>query len=167
MLGAAVLALRTAIVVLTLGSLLVQGGLMLLLWMSFPHPDAITVSVLVVLLLGVVAFQVIGACVWRLLTMVREGTVFSPRAFVYVDGVVGAIAGGAALILALAVIGAVGNRTSGGDVVAPGIVGLACGLALVAAGVALVVLVQRMLLAQAVARDAETRALQAELDGVI
>jgi hypothetical protein len=51
--------------------------------------------------------------------------------------------------------------------VAPGVVGLVCGAALVVAGVALVVYVQRMLLAQAVDRDAEARALQSELDEVI
>ena len=46
-------------------------------------------------------------------------------------------------------------------------VGLICGVSLVVAGVALVVLVLRMLLAQAVARDAEAQVLQAELDEVI
>jgi hypothetical protein len=167
MLIIAVVALRTTIVGLVLGSLVVQGALVLLLWMSFPGPDPSTVATLVVLLLGVVAFQVIGACVWRLLSMVRDGTVFSRRALGYVDGVVAAIATGAGLVLALAVTGALANRTTDGDVVAPGMVGLACGLALLAAGVALVVAVQRMLLAQAVDRDEERRALRAELDSVI
>lgn len=51
--------------------------------------------------------------------------------------------------------------------VAPGVVGLACGAAVVVAEVALVVYVQRMLLAQAVARDAQARELQSELDEVI
>jgi hypothetical protein len=54
-----------------------------------------------------------------------------------------------------------------GEAVAPGIVGLICGIALVVAGVALVVLVLRMLLAQAVALDATAHHLQAELDEVI
>jgi hypothetical protein len=40
------------------------------------------------------------------------------------------------------------------------------GAAVVVAGIALVVLVMRMLLAQAVARDAEAHHLQAELDEV-
>ena len=54
-----------------------------------------------------------------------------------------------------------------GDAVAPGIVGLICGVSLVIAGVALIVLVMRHLLAQAVALDSETKHLQAELDAVI
>ena len=41
------------------------------------------------------------------------------------------------------------------------------GAAVMVAGIALIVLVLRMLLAQAVARDAEAHHLQAELDEVI
>jgi hypothetical protein len=51
--------------------------------------------------------------------------------------------------------------------VAPGIVLIICGAATMIAGVALVVFVLRMLLAQAVARDTEAQHLQAELDEVI
>ena len=51
--------------------------------------------------------------------------------------------------------------------VPPGVVGLICGAVAGIAGVALVVLVQRMLLAQAVDLDAEATHLQAELDEVI
>jgi hypothetical protein len=54
-----------------------------------------------------------------------------------------------------------------GEAVAPGIVGLVCGLSVVVAGVALVVYVLRMLLAQAVATDHEAQQLRAELDEVI
>ena len=54
-----------------------------------------------------------------------------------------------------------------GEAVAPGVVLLIGGLAVMVAGVALIVLVMRMLLAQAVARDAEAHHLQAELDEVI
>ena len=50
---------------------------------------------------------------------------------------------------------------------APGIVGLICGAALVIAGVALIVLVLRMLLAQAVAREVEAQRLRTELNEVI
>jgi hypothetical protein len=46
-------------------------------------------------------------------------------------------------------------------------VGLICGLSLVVAGVALVVYVLRVLLAQAVALDSEAKHLQSELDEVI
>jgi hypothetical protein len=54
-----------------------------------------------------------------------------------------------------------------GDAVAPGIVLLISGAGVLVAGVALIVLVLRMLVAQAVARDAEGPHLQAELDEVI
>jgi uncharacterized membrane protein len=51
--------------------------------------------------------------------------------------------------------------------VAPGVVLLLCGAVLAVLGVALVVLVLRMLLAQAVAREVEAAQMQAELDEVI
>jgi hypothetical protein len=38
-----------------------------------------------------VSVQVALICVWRLVTMVRRGTIFSYAAFRYVDGVIGAI----------------------------------------------------------------------------
>jgi hypothetical protein len=50
---------------------------------------------------------------------------------------------------------------------APGLVGLVCGASLVIAGVALIVLVLRMLLVQAVARETEAQHLRSELNEVI
>jgi hypothetical protein len=114
-----------------------------------------------IVVLGIVTLQVTAVCVWRLLTMVRRGTVFSHAAFRYVDVVIAAIAAGSVLVFALAV------TLAPGEDVAPGVVGLICGLSLTVAGVALIVLVLRMLLAQAVALDARTHDLQAELEGVI
>jgi NhaP-type Na+/H+ or K+/H+ antiporter len=111
--------------------------------------------------LGIATMQVSAVCVWRLLTMVRRGTVFSHAAFRYVDIVIGAVAAASALTFGMAV------TLAPGDAVAPGIVLLICGASLVVAGVALIVLVLRMLLAQAVARDAEAHHLQAELNEVI
>jgi Protein of unknown function (DUF2975) len=93
--------------------------------------------------------------------MVRRGTVFSHAAFRYVDIVVGAVTAACVLTLGLAV------TLAPGGAVPPGMVLLICGVAVVVAGVALVVLVLRMLLAQAVARDAEAHHLRAELDVVI
>jgi NhaP-type Na+/H+ or K+/H+ antiporter len=87
--------------------------------------------------------------------------VFSNAAFRYVDIVIGAIAMAAVLTFALAV------TLAPGEDVAPGIVGLICGLSVVVAGVALIVLVLRLLLVQAVARDTEAQHLRAELDEVI
>lgn len=99
--------------------------------------------------------------------MVRRGTVFSLAAFRYVDIVIGSIATASALTFAVAVVARQSNRATPGDEVAPGLVGLICGVSLVIAGVALIVLVMRQLLAQAVALDSEAKLLQAELDAVI
>jgi len=133
-----------------------------LLWMDLDEaPAAVRIPVVVIVVLGIVTLQVVALCVWRLLTMVRRGTVFSHAAFRYVDIIIGAVAAASVLTFGLAV------TLAPGEAVAPGIVGLICGMSLVVAGVALVILVQRMLLAQAVARDSEAQHLQAELDEVI
>ncbi|MEE6272261.1 DUF2975 domain-containing protein [Georgenia wangjunii] len=121
---------------------------------------ALAVVFLALVVLAVVTVQVTLVCVWRLLTMVRAGTVFSHAAFRYVDVVIGAIATAAVLVLGIACTLAPGG-------IAPGIVLLICGVALLTAGVALIVYVMRMLLAQAVDRDAEASHLRAELDEVI
>ena len=42
-----------------------------------------------IVVLGIVAMQVTAVCVWRLLSMVRRGTVFSDAAFRYVDLIFG------------------------------------------------------------------------------
>ena len=94
--------------------------------------------------------------------MVRRGTVFSHAAFRYVDIVIGAVAAASLLTFALGVI------LAPGEAVAPGVVAAdRRGWRVLVAGIALIVLVLRMLLAQAVARDAEAHHLQAELDEVI
>jgi hypothetical protein len=54
-----------------------------------------------------------------------------------------------------------------GEAAAPGVVALVCGVSLVVAGIGLIVLVMRTLLAQAVALDARAHELRAELDTVI
>jgi hypothetical protein len=93
--------------------------------------------------------------------MVRRGTVFSHAAFRYVHVVIGAMVAAALLVFALAVV------LAPGEAVAPGVVLLLCGVVMAVLGVALVVLVLRMLLAQAVARDVEASRMQAELEQVI
>jgi hypothetical protein len=160
-----VLALRAVIVVLLAGSLFVQGVMMPLLAADLdgidtelPYPPA---AFIVVLVLGVVTVQVVLVCVWRLVTMVRRGTVFSHAAFRYVHIVIGAVVAAAILMFVLGVL------LAPGEAVAPGIVLLVGGGAVAILGVALVVLVLRMLLAQAVARDVEAARMQAELEEVI
>jgi hypothetical protein len=115
----------------------------------------------VITILGMVSVQVALVCVWRLVTMVRRGTVFSHAAFRYVDVVIGAIVAAALMWFAVTVLNVPGQRADPGVTVIMGGVGVAI------LGVALLVLVLRMLLAQAVARDVEAAHLQAELDEVI
>ncbi len=163
-----VTALRVVIAVALAGSLAVQGLMVTLLWTDLEDARMdIRVPFATLVVLGVLALQVIGVCIWRLLTMVRRGTVFSFGAFRYVNLVIGAIATGSGVVLGLAVLAGYSNRTTPGDEIAPGLVGLTCGISLVIAGVALVVHVMRHLLAQAVALDDATKKLQAKLSAVI
>ncbi|MFI9612944.1 DUF2975 domain-containing protein [Streptomyces sp. NPDC052023] len=159
------LALRGVLVVLLAGSVFVQAVMVPLIGADLEegaselaYPRA---AFLVVLVLGVVTVQVVLVCVWRLVTMVRRGTVFSHAAFRYVDVVLWAIAAAAVLLSAF------GYMLAPGEAVAPGVVLLIGGVVVAALGVALIVLVLRMLLAQAVARDVEAARLEAELQGVI
>jgi hypothetical protein len=163
-----VFALRVVIALALVGSLGVQGVIAPLLWQDLEGARAgVRVALVLIVVLGVLTLQVTAVCIWRLLSMVRRDTVFSRGAFRYVDVVIGAIATASVLVFGIAVVGAVANRTTPGDEVAPGVVGLVCGAALVVAGVALIVLVLRMLLAKAVALDATATQLRSELDAVI
>ncbi|MEV6057795.1 DUF2975 domain-containing protein [Streptomyces sp. NPDC052107] len=156
-------ALRAVLVVVLAGTVFVQA---LMVWTlvsgSDPEDGSLPLTALrVITILGMLTAQVALICVWRLVTMVRRGTVFSHAAFRYVDGVIGAIVGAALLWFAVTVINAPGQRDDPGVTVIMGGVGVAI------LGVALIVLVLRMLLAQAVARDVEASQMQAELDEVI
>jgi hypothetical protein len=99
--------------------------------------------------------------VWRLVTMVRRGTVFSHAAFRYVDIVIVAIVAAALVWFAVTAINAPDQRDD------PGVTLIMGGIGVAILGVALIVLVLRMLLAQAVARDLEASRMRAELDEVI
>ncbi len=166
--GWAFVTLRVVIAIALAGSVVVQVGMVALLWLDTDEgPTGIGISLVIVGVLGVATLQVVAVCIWRLLTMTRRGTVFSPAAFRYVDLMIAAISAAAVLILSVAVIARFANHSTPGDEVAPGLVGLICGLALVAGGVALVVYVMKTLLAQAVALDSEAKHLQSELDEVI
>jgi len=160
--------LRVVIGIALAGSVVVQAAMVALLWLdSDEAPTGIDVALTSIGVAGIVTLQVVAVCIWRLLTMVRRGTVFSPAAFRYVDLVIAAIGTASVLVFAVAVVARFANHATPGDEVAPGLVGLICGLALVVAGVALVVYVMRTLLAQAVSRDVEAQQLQSELDEVI
>lgn len=163
-----VVMLRAVIAIALAGSLVVQAVLLPLLWRDLDDvASGIRVSLVAIGLLGVACLQVIGVCIWRLLTFVRRGTVFAHASFRYVDAVIAALGVASALVFGVAVVARFANHATPGDEVAPGLVGVICGFALVIAGVALVVYVLRALLAQAVALDVEPKHLRAELDEVI
>ncbi|MGW0708561.1 DUF2975 domain-containing protein [Streptomyces sp. NPDC002643] len=161
----AVLALRAVLGVLFVGSVFVQVVMVPLLGADLEGLDAdvayVRTPTLVIVVLGMVAVQAVLFCVWRLVTMVRRGTVFSEAAFRYVHGVIGAMVGAALLVFAFGVV------LAPGEAVAPGVVLLLGGVGLGVLGVALIVLVLRILLAQAVARDIEATRMRAELAEVI
>jgi hypothetical protein len=159
------LGLRLVIACGLVGSVFVQAVMVPLLARDMDGADpevlALRTPVLAIVVLGIGTVQVTMVCVWRLLTMVRRGTVFSPAAFRYVDVVVAAIAAASLLLFGL------GFVLAPGEAVAPGVVLLVGGAAALVAGVALLVVVLRTLLVQAVARDVEAHQLRAELDEVI
>ncbi|MEU5541213.1 DUF2975 domain-containing protein [Streptomyces sp. ISID311] len=158
-----VLALRAVMVALHAGSVCAQTVMVVMLTgaMEVSFLADRRTPVLVIAILGVVTVQVVLVSVWRLVTMMQRGTVFSHGAFRYVHLVIGAFVAAALLVFALGVVLASGN------VVPPGVVALLGGVGLAVFGVALIVLVLRMLLAQAVARDVEASQLGAELAEVI
>lgn len=160
--------LRVVIAVALAGSVVVQVVMVALLWLDTDEaPTGIGGSLVVIGVLGVGTLQVIAACICRLLTMVGRGTVFSRTAFRYVEIVIGAIVTASVLTFGIAAVARFANHAVPEDAVAPELVGLICGFALVLAGAALVVYVLRTLLAQAVALDSEAKHLKSELDEVI
>ena len=160
-----IVALRVVLAVALAGSLFVQAVMLPLIFRDLRGADedvlALRAPLLVMVALGILTTQILMVCLWRLVTMVRRGTVFSHAAFRYVDVIIGAVAAAALLLYLLGVVLAPGTA------VAPGVVLLIGGAATVVAGIALVVVVMRSLLAQAVARDVEAHHLRAELDEVI
>ncbi|WP_053846109.1 DUF2975 domain-containing protein [Streptomyces sp. NRRL B-24085] len=159
----AVHALRAVLVGVFTGTLFVQA-LMVLALAGGKDPEEGSLpltSLRVITILGMVSVQVAVVCVGRLVSMVRRGTVFSHAAFRYVDGVIGAIASAALVWFAVTAVNAPGQRDD------PGVTVIMGGIGVAILGVALIVYVLRMLLAQAVARDAEAAQMQAELAEVI
>lgn len=159
--GATVLALRIVIALALIGSLIVQVFIVPAVWVDLEGASPVgRIAAVTIIVLGVVTMQVFAVCVWQLLTKVRKGSVFSPASFVYVDIIIWAIAAAAVLAFIMAVLLALGET-------APGVVGLVCGASLVLGGMALLVVVMRMLLRQAIDREHEAAALRNELDEMI
>ena len=159
----AVRALRAVLAVVLTGTVFVQAGMVWALVSGSDTEDgSLPLTPLrVITILGMVSVQVALVCVWRLVTMVRRGTVFSHAAFRYVDWVIGAIVAAALVWFTVTAINAPGQRDD------PGVTIIMAGIGVAILGGALIVLVLRMLLAQAVARDVEAAQMQAELDEVI
>ncbi|MGY0458726.1 DUF2975 domain-containing protein [Kitasatospora sp. cg17-2] len=156
-------ALRVVLAVVLTGTVFVQA---MMLWAlvsgNDPEDGTLPLTALrLVTVLGVGAAQVALVCVWRLVAMVRRGTVFSHAAFRYVDGIIGAIVAAALVWFSVTALNAPGQRDD------PGVTLIMGGIGVAILGVALIVLVLRMLLAQAVARDVEATRMQAELNEVI
>jgi hypothetical protein len=158
-------ALRALLAAALAGSVFLQVVMVPLVFKDMDGADQdvldVRVPVLVIIVLGIVTTQVVMVCLWRLVTMVRRGTVFSHASFRFVNIIIGAIAAASALTFGLGVV------LAPGEAVAPGVVLLIGCAAAVIAGIALVVAVMRSLLAQAVAREAEASQLRAEMDEVI
>ncbi|NEB41150.1 DUF2975 domain-containing protein [Streptomyces sp. SID14515] len=156
-------ALRAVLVVVLTGTVFVQA---LMVWAlvggNDPEDGSLPLTALrVITILGIGTAQVVLICVWRLVTMVRRGTVFSDAAFRYVDVIIGAIVAAALVWFAVTALNAPGQRDD------PGVTLIMGGVGVAVLGVALLVLVLRTLLVQAVARDVEAAQMQAELDEVI
>jgi hypothetical protein len=154
--------LRTVLVLAFAGAVFVQVMIVPLLGKDLEGaPTAPRIVIPTVFALGLVALEVVAVCIWKLLTMVRRGTVFSPDAFRWVDIIIGSIAFGSLMVFAF------GVAVAPGEDIAPGLVLMIGGVALVIAGVALIVIVLRFLLMQAVALDHTATTLRAELNEVI
>jgi hypothetical protein len=156
-------ALRAVLAVVLTGTVLIQ---VLMVWTLIsgndPEDGSLPLTSLrLITILGMVTVQVAVVCVWRLVTMVRRGTVFSHAAFRYVDIVIGTIVAAALVWFTVTAINAPDQRDD------PGVTLIMGGIGVAILGVALIVLVLRMLLAQAVTRDAEATQLKAELNEVI
>ena len=156
-----ILTLRVVIALALAGSLLVQIMILPAVWRDL-EGEVLWGRIALVSIagLGVLTMQVFAVAVWLLLTRVRHGSIFRASSFRYVDVIIGAITAAAALAFALAALLAPGQ-------VAPGVVGLIAGAGLVLAGFALLVVVMKALLRQAIEREDEARTLRDELGEVI
>ncbi|MEV5602496.1 DUF2975 domain-containing protein [Streptomyces sp. NPDC052299] len=144
-------ALRAMLVMVCAGTLFVQAGMAwALISGNDPEDGSMPLTPLRVLtILGMISVQVVTVCVWRLVAMARRDTVFSPAAFRYVDGVIGAISSAALVWFVVTAVNAPGQRDD------PGVTVIMAGVGVGILGVALIVLVLRALLAQAARMRAE------------
>lgn len=96
-------ALRVVLAAMFVGMLL--GQVVALPWLAhvmavdYPEVAHIKVPMLVVAILTVACGQTFVVCVWRLLDMVQRDSIFSERAFTWVDRMIAAITAACALVL--------------------------------------------------------------------
>lgn len=158
---ATILVLRVLIAIALLGSVAVQALVAPMLWLDLGAEELWgRIAIVGLIVLGVGTMQVFGICVWMLLTRVRRRSIFSASSFRLVDVIIGAILAAAVLTFAFAALLAPGDA-------APGIVALIGGAGLVLCGMALLVVVMKALLRQAIDRDVEARSLRSELDNEV
>lgn len=156
-----ILLLQVVIALALAGSLVVQVMILPAIWRDL-EGEALWGRIVLVSIaaLGVLSMQVFAVCIWMLLTRVRHGSIFQTSSFRYVNVIIGTIVAAALLAFTLAALLAPGS-------VAPGVVGLVAGAGLVLAGFALLVVVMKALLRQAIEREDEARTLRDELGEVI
>ena len=153
-----IVVLRVVIALALIGSVAVQALILPLLWLDLAEGELWgRILIVSIIGLGVATMQVFGVCVWILLTKVRRGSIFAESSFRAVDVIIGAIVAAAVLTWVLAALLAPGS-------IAPGVVALIGGAGVVLAGMALLVVVMKALLRQAIDGDTEARALRSELD---
>lgn len=158
---ATIVVLRVLIAIALVGSVAVQALVAPMLWLDLGAEELWgRIAIVGLIVLGVGTMQVFGICVWMLLTRVRKGSIFSASSFRLVDVIIGAILVAALLTFAFAALLAPGGA-------APGIVLLIGGAGLVLCGMALLVVVMKALLRQAIDRDVEARSLRSELDNEV
>ncbi|WP_460703503.1 DUF2975 domain-containing protein [Myceligenerans halotolerans] len=131
---------------------------------QYPEVAHVRTPTLVTSIVMLATAQLALICVWRLVTLVRHGAVFSRGAFRWVDGIIGAAVAACVLALGL-LLWLTGQTVEMG--MQPGVALVLFGCAVLAAGVALLVGVLRSLLAKAVGLKGEATTLRAELDEVI
>jgi DUF2975 family protein len=158
----AILALRAVIVLMFAALVTVQAMVIPAIGRDLDDAGAevahLRWPLVIILFLGVLAVQVALVCIWQLLTMVRRDTVFSTAAFRWVDVVIGSAVAATLLAIVLSFV------LAPGEAVAPGIVLLIVIGGMGTAGIALLVLVLRILLAKAMVLDSTATTLRAERD---
>lgn len=159
-------ALRIVLAMVLAGSLFVQTVMVPMLAKDLREDfndeiADVAAQIIVIVVLGFVTIQVASICIWKLLSLLRRDALFSDASFRYVDAIIGSAVAASLLAFSLGVV------LAPGESVAPGVVLLIGGVAVVLAGIGLIVLLMRMLLVQAISRDAQASNLEHELSEVI